>query len=99
MGRATAHQTKEDKNAASALANRRARAKKAEREHKLLSRHPDQTAVLSRGQARKAFLEEIKANRVELLPLQGPTIPEIIGNDEDIESGMNHLIIKLIKRK
>jgi len=47
MGRPTTHQTKEDKNAAYALANQRARAEKAEGEHNLLSRHPDQTAVLS----------------------------------------------------
>src|SRR5436305_7838877 len=67
MSRPTTHQTKEDKSAAKALANRRVRAKKAEREHNLLSRHSDQTTVLSRGQARKKF-EEIEANRVQLLP-------------------------------
>jgi hypothetical protein len=100
MGRPTTHQTKQDKNAANALASQRARAKKAEREHNLLSRHPDQTAVLSRGQARKRFLEEIKANQVKLLPLSIPTLPEVTGNNEqceDVESGMNYLIEKLMK--
>jgi hypothetical protein len=100
MGRLTTHQTKEDKLAAKALVNQRARAKKAEEEHNLLSRHPDQTAVLSRGQARKRFLEEINANRVELVPLSIPTLPEVTGVDEesgDIESGTYYRIDKLIK--
>ena len=100
MGRPTTHQTREYKSAAKALANRRARAKKAEEEHNLLSRHPDQTAVLSRGQARKRFLEEIKAHRVQLLPLSIPTLPEVTGIDEqcgDIESGTYYRIDKLIK--
>ena len=43
MGRPTTHQTNEDKNLAKALVNQRARAKKAEEEHNLLSCHPDQT--------------------------------------------------------
>jgi hypothetical protein len=100
MGRSTTHQTKEDKSAAKALANRQTRAKKAEEEYNLLSRHPNQTAVLSRGQVRKRFLEEINANRVELVPLSIPTLPEITGVDEesgDIESGMYYRIDKLIK--
>jgi hypothetical protein len=99
MGRPTMYQTRDDKNAAKALGNRQARTRKAEREHNLLSRHPDQTAVLSRGQARKRFLEEIKEDRVQLLPLPIPTVPEVAGNDEhceDVESGMNYLINKLI---
>ena len=102
MGRPTTYQTKEDKNAAKAVGNRKARAKKAEREHNLLSRHPDQTAVLSRGQARKRFLDEIEANRVELLPLSIPTLPEVTGGGEqceDVESGMNYLIHKVNNRK
>jgi len=100
MGQATTHQTKVNKNAANALASQRAHAKKAEQEHNLLSQHPDQTAVLSRGQARKRFLDEITANRVELLLLSIPTLPEVTGSSEqceDVESGMNYPIDKLIK--
>lgn len=100
MGRDNKHQTEEERKAARALVNRNNYARKAAEEHNLLSRHPDQTAVLSRGQARKRFLEEIKADRVQLLPLPIPIIPEMAGNDEhceDIESGMNYLIDKLIK--
>jgi hypothetical protein len=102
MGRPAKHQTNEERKAAMALAKRTMRARKAEEEHNLLSRHPDQTAVLTRGQARKRFLEEIKANRVQLLPLSIPTVPEVTGSDEqgeDVESGMNHLIDKVNERK
>jgi hypothetical protein len=94
------HQTEAEKKAARALINRNNHARKLEKEHGLLSRHPDQTAVLSRGQARKRFLEEIKTNRVQLLPLSMPTVPEVTGNDgqgEDVESGMNYPIDKLMK--
>jgi hypothetical protein len=100
MVRATKYQTIEEKKAAKALATRIVRARQAEEEHNLLSRHPDQTAVLSRGQARKRFLEEIKANQVKLLPLSIPTVPEVTGNNEhceDVESGMNYPIDKLMK--
>ena len=93
MGQGATHQTKEDKIAAKALANRKAHTKKTE-EHNLLSRHLDQTAILSEDGGEKNFLEKIKANRVQLLPLSIPILREVIGSDkqyEDIESGMKYL--------
>jgi hypothetical protein len=86
MGRPAKHQTNEERKAAMALAKRTMRARKAEEEHNLLSRHPDQTAVLTRGQARKRFLEEIKANRVQLLPLSIPTVPNCMQRQNHYDS-------------
>jgi hypothetical protein len=46
------------------------------------------------------YLEEIKMNDVQLLPLSIPPVPEVTGSDEqseDVERGMNYPIDKLTK--
>ena len=91
--RGATHQTKEDKIAAKALANRKAHTQKDWRAQTFITASRSNGSFI-RGQGRKNFLEKIKANRVQLLPLSIPTLPEVTGSDgqyEDVESGMKYL--------
>ena len=90
----TKHCTLAEKRLANAQAAQKKRTLKLGREQSLLRRHPNSTALLARGQARRNFLKEIKDGTVVLEP-DGPSVISNVTSEEqrtETTDGIEHYL-------